>query len=64
MPVRRVPATSDQLTEKVAQLEKAGETIIQVIPWANDFLIITRVDARKPAARRETRTSKPTAKSR
>lgn len=65
MPVSKVDATADALTMRVHEHEAAGERIIAVLPWANDFLVVTEPSARKaaaPAAQRETRATTPKAK--
>lgn len=58
MPVHRIRHTSSDpvpdLAAAVQAVESAGESIVQVVPWANGWLLVTSASelaaARKPAS--------------
>ncbi len=59
-PIHRVQDDADSLAAGIADAEANGEAVAQVLPWANELLIVTTTAARsprakKPADQRETR---------
>lgn len=64
MPLHRSPSHADALAAEIHKIEASGASVLQVLSWANEFLILATpgsprpagvVVAKTPAARRETR---------
>lgn len=54
MPVTRV-TFADQLDGKVAELEAAGQQIVQIVPRGEGWVIVYRKGPGRPPAGKETR---------